>query len=163
MDSNKMTIILFSGELDKALAAFILSTTAASMGMEVTIFFTFWGLNVLKKNEGPAGGRGLMRKMLNKMNRGGTKRLKLTHFHMLGMGTGMMKQLMRDSNMPTLDELMTMAKSMGVKFIACTTSCGVMGIDVKDPVAFRMDLVDSFAGAATYLGTATDSQVNLFI
>ncbi len=163
MDSKKMTIVLFSGELDKALASFMLATTAASMGMEVTMFFTFWGLNVLKKNEGPGGGKGWMRKMLGRMNRGGTKRLKMSHFHMLGLGTGMMKQLMKESHMPSLDELMTMAKSMGVKFIACTTSCGIMGIDVKDPVVFNTDLIDTFAGAATYLGEATDSQVNLFL
>ncbi|RJQ55088.1 MAG: hypothetical protein C4521_03240 [Actinobacteria bacterium] len=163
MEAKKMTIVLFSGELDRALASFILATTAASMGMEVTMFFTFWGLNVLKKNEGPAAGRGFMRKMLNRMNRGGTKRLKMSKFHMFGLGTGMMKTLMREANQPGIDELMSMAKSMGVKFIACTTSCGVMGIDVKNPVAFRTELVDSYAGAATYLGKATDAQVNLFI
>jgi len=84
-------LVLFSGDLDKALAAFILATTAASMGMEVTMFFTFWGLNVIKRNEGPIKSKGIMRKMLNVLNRGGSSRLKLSKFNMLGMGTWMMK------------------------------------------------------------------------
>lgn len=161
-EKKKMTIIVFSGDLDKALASFILATTAASMGMEVTMFFTFWGLNVLKKQYGSIQSKGVMRKMLNWMNRGGTNRLHLSKFHMLGMGTWMIKKLMRDSNLPQIDELIKMAKDMGVKFIACTTSCGMMGIDVSTD-ALRADLVDSYAGAASYLGAATDSQVNLFI
>lgn len=162
-EKKKMTIIAFSGDLDRALGIFILATTAASMGMEVTIFFTFWGLNILKKNEGPIRSSGIMRKMLNRMNRGGTKRLHMSKFHMLGMGTGMMKKLMADSNIPQLDEMMKMAKDMGVKFVVCTTSCGMMGLDVNNPDAFRTEFVDSYAGAATYLGEATDAQVNLFI
>src|SRR3990172_11053787 len=107
-DKEKMTIVLFSGELDKALAAFILATTGASMGMEVSMFFTFWGLNIIKKNEGSIQSKGLMRKMLNMMNRGGSKRLKLSRFNMLGMGTWMMKKLMKEANMPSLDEYITM-------------------------------------------------------
>ncbi len=162
-EKKKMTIIVFSGELDKALASFILATTAGSMGMEVTMFFTFWGLNVLKKNEGPIKSPGIMRKMLNRMNRGGTKRLHLSKFHMMGAGTAMIKKLMADSNIPQLEELMRMAKDLGVKFIVCTTSCGMMGLDVQNPEAFRTELIDGYAGAATYLGAATDAEVNLFI
>ncbi len=73
-DKEKATIVVFSGELDKAFAAFIIANTAATMGMEVTMFFTFWGLNIIKKNRGPIYSEGWMRKMLNKMNRGGSKR-----------------------------------------------------------------------------------------
>jgi peroxiredoxin family protein len=162
-EKKKMTIIVFSGELDKALASFILATTAGSMGMEVTMFFTFWGLNVLKKNEGPIRSPGVMRRMLNRMNRGGTKRLHLSRFHMMGAGTAMIKKLMAESNIPQLEELMRMAKDLGVKFIVCTTSCGMMGLDVRNPDAFRTELIDGYAGAATYLGAATDAEVNLFI
>ncbi|MFH0941606.1 MAG: DsrE/DsrF/DrsH-like family protein [Chloroflexota bacterium] len=156
---EKMTIVLFSGDLDRALAAFMLATTGASMGMEVSIFFTFWGLNVIKKNEGGIGSKGLMRKMLNWMNRGGSKRLKLSKFHMLGLGTWMMKRLMKDINMPSIDEFIKMSQQMGVKLIACTTSCGVMGLPES---AFRAE-VTSLAGAAYYLGEARDSKVALFI
>ena len=154
-----MTLIVFSGELDKALAAFNLAIGAASMGMEVSMFFTFWGLNVIKRNEGSIRSKGIMRRMLNFMNRGGAKRLHLSKFHMLGMGTWMMKRLMKEGNFPQLEELMTMAKGMGVKFIACTTSMGMMGIGKE---AFIPE-VDSFAGVATYLAQAREGKVNLFI
>src|SRR5512136_2183650 len=85
-EKEKFTLVLFSGDLDKALAAFILATTAASMNMDVTMFFTFWGLNVIKRNKGPIKSKGIMRKMLNVINRGGPIRLKLSKFNMLGMG-----------------------------------------------------------------------------
>ncbi len=158
-EKEKMTLVLFSGELDKALAAFILSTTGASMGMEVTMFFTFWGLNVLKKNEGPAGGKGILRKMLNIMNRGGSRRLKLSKFHMFGLGTGMMKQFMKENKLPSIDEFIRMAKDMGVKLVPCSTSCGVMGLGEG---AFREE-VGSLAGAAFFLNEARQSKVTLFI
>ncbi|MFC2006077.1 DsrE/DsrF/DrsH-like family protein [Chloroflexota bacterium] len=158
-DKEKLTIVVFSGELDKALAAFIIATTGASMGMEVSMFFTFWGLNIIKKNEGSIKSKGLMRKMLNFMNRGGSKRLKLSKFHMLGLGTWMMKGLMKDIKSPSIDELITMAHQMGVKLIACTTTCGVMGLPED---AFRSE-VENLAGAAYFLGEARQSNVNLFI
>jgi len=156
---EKATIIVFSGELDKALAAFNIAIGAASMGMEVSMFFTFWGLNVIKKNEGAISSRGIMRKMLNRMNRGGAKRLPLSKFHMLGLGKWMMGKLMQDIKFPKLEELMRLAKGSGVKFIACTTSMGIMGIS-KD--AFIPE-VDSFAGVASYLADAKEAKVNLFI
>ena len=159
MEKEKFTIVVFGGALDQALAAFILATTAASMGMEVSMFFTFWGLNIIKKNEGGIRSKGLMRKMLNFMNRGGSKRLKLSKFHMLGLGTWMMKRLMKDANSPSIDEFITMAKAMGVKLIACTTTMGVMGIPED---SFRSE-VDSIAGAAYFLGEATKSKVAFFI
>jgi peroxiredoxin family protein len=159
VEKEKLTIVVFSGELDKALAAFIIATTGASMGMDVSMFFTFWGLNILKKNEGPAGGKGLMKKMLNFMNRGGSKRLKLSKFHMFGMGTAMMKKFMKENRVPSIDEFIKMAKDMGVKMIPCSTTCGVMGIGEG---AFREE-VGSLAGAAFFLNEARQSKVALFI
>ncbi len=158
-EKEKLTIVLFSGDLDKALAAFILATTGASMGMDVSMFFTFWGLNILKKNEGGGGGKGIMKKMLNFMNRGGSKRLKLSKFHMFGMGTAMMKKFMKDSHLPSIDEFIQMAKDMGVKLVPCSTSCGVMGLEEG---AFREE-VGSLAGAAFFLNEARQSKVTLFI
>jgi len=157
--SEKVTLVMFSGDMDKALAAFNIAIGAASMGMEVSIFFTFWGLNVIKRNEGSIQSKGIMRKMLNLMNRGGSKRLPLSKFHMFGLGKWMMKRLMKDQNSPQIEEMIAMAKDMGVKFIACTTSIGIMGIS-KD--AFITD-VDSYAGVATYLAEAREGNVNLFI
>jgi peroxiredoxin family protein len=158
-EKEKLSIVLFSGEMDKALAAFMLATTGASMGMEVKIFFTFWGLNVIKRNEGSIKSKGLMRKMLNIMNRGGSKRLKLSKFHMFGMGTWMIKRLMKEINMPSVEEFIVMAHEMGVKLIPCSTTCGLMGVEQE---AFRAE-AEPLAGAAYFLGEASKSKVTLFI
>ena len=156
---EKVTLVVFSGEMDKALAAFNIAIGAASMGMEVSMFFTFWGLNIIKRNEGSIKSRGIMRKMLNFMNRGGPKRLSLSKFHMFGLGKWMMGKLMRDAKFPFVDELIAMAREAGVKFIACTTSMGIMGISKEALIPE----VDSFAGVATYLSEAKEGKVNLFI
>lgn len=152
---DKMTLILFSGELDKALAAFTLATTAASSGMDVTIFFTFWGLNLLKKNSRKPKKESWMNKMLNMVNKG----LPLSRLNMFGMGSWMMKKMMREAHMASLEDLMKLAKQLNVKYIACTTSCAVMGLGEGDLI----EGVTSFAGAATYLAEARESKVNLFI
>jgi peroxiredoxin family protein len=158
-EKEKFTVVVFSGDLDKALAAFIMATTAASMGMEVTMFFTFWGLNIIKRNEGGIKSQGIMRKMLNIMNRGGSKRLKMSKFNMLGIGTWMMKKLMKESKMPSVDEFIEMAQKMGIKMIPCSTSCGILGLPDD---AFRGGVM-SQAGAAFFLNEARQSKVTLFI
>jgi peroxiredoxin family protein len=158
-EKEKFTLVMFSGDLDKALAAFTLATTAASMGMEVTMFFTFWGLNVIKRNEGKIKSKGIMRKMLNIMNRGGSKRLKISRFNMFGLGTWMMKKLMKESNYPSIDEFISLANEMGVKMVPCSTSCGILGLPDD---AFR-DGIMSQAGAAFFLSQARESNVTLFI
>jgi len=157
--AEKVTLVVFSGEMDKAIAAFNIAIGAASMGMEVSMFFTFWGLNIIKKNEGSIKSRGMMRKMLNFMNRGGSKRLPLSRFHMLGLGKWMMSKLMRETKFPSVDELIATAKEAGVKFIACTNTMGVMGLSKE---AFISE-VDSFGGVAAYLAEAKEGRVNLFV
>ena len=160
-EKERLTIAVLSGDLERALAAFMLATTGASMGMQVTMFFTFWGLNIIKKNEGRMQSKGLMRKMLNLMNRGGSKRLKLSRFNMLGLGTWMMKRLMKDTNMPSVDEFIAMAHEMGVELVGCTTTCGVMGLPPEEDT-FRSE-VDTLSGAAYFLNLASKSKVTLFI
>ena len=157
--AEKVTLVVFSGEMDRALAAFNIAIGAVSMGMEVSMFFTFWGLNIIKKNEGPIKSKGIMRKMLNFMNRGGSKRLPLSKFYMFGLGKWMMGKLMRDAKFPSVGEMIVLAKQSGVKFIACTTTMGMMGISKE---AFIPE-VDSFAGVATYLAEAREGKVNLFV
>jgi peroxiredoxin family protein len=157
--SKKLTIVVFSDYLDRVMASFIIATGAASMGFDVVMFFTFWGLNVLKKNRGPIPARGFLRKMMGRMNRGGTERLPLSRMDMYGIGRKLMKKFMRESHMPSVDELLVMAKSMGVKMIACTTSMGVMGV----PEESLRPEVDAIAGVATYLGHASEGNINLFI
>ncbi len=160
-EKEKLTMAILSGDLERALAAFMLATTGASMGMEVNMFFTFWGLNIIKKNEGGIKSKGLMRRMLNLMNRGGSKRLKLSRFNMFGLGTWMMKRLMKDTNMPSVDEYITMVHEMGVNLIGCTTTCGVMGI-APDEETFRSE-VETLSGATYFLNLARKSDVTLFI
>ena len=160
-EKEKLTLAVLSGDLERALAAFMLAITGVSMGMEVNMFFTFWGLNIVKKNQGSLKSKGLMRKMLNLINRGGAKRLKLSKFNMLGLGTWMMKKLMKETNMPSVDEYISMAHQMGVKLIACTTTCGVMGLPAEKD-SFRSE-IETMAGAAYFLGEARESKVTLFI
>lgn len=154
---DKMTIILFSGEMDKAIAAFTLATTAAASNMDVTIFFTFWGLNILKKSRFTvSGSQNILQKMFNFMS---TSELPISKLNMFGLGPWMMKKLMKKSRMASLDDLMKLAKELNVKYIACTTSCGVMGLTKEN----FTDGVNEFAGASTYLAEAKDSKINLFI
>ena len=154
-----LTLVLFSGDMDKTLAAFNLAVTAASMGKSVTIFFTFWGLNAIRKEGLPSKKVNWMRRAMSLLNRGGSDRLKLSKFNMMGAGTAMMKKLMKDVKMPSVAEMIEMAKGLGVKFVACTTTIGVMGLSEDDFIPE----VDEFAGAATYLGEADASHTNLFI
>jgi len=158
MPKEKMTIVVFSGEMDKVLASFILATTAASMGMDVTMFFTFWGLNVLRKKKFTAG-KNLLQKIMNALNRGGSSRLPLSRFNMLGLGPAVMKTMMKQSKMSSLPELIQTAKGLGVKFTACTTTFAFMGFAKED----FSDGVDAYAGAATFLGEAMDGRVSYFI
>jgi peroxiredoxin family protein len=154
---EKMTIILFSGEMDKALAAFTLASTAAASSMDVTIFFTFWGLNVLKKNKYAfCQKQSILQKMFNIFS---TKTLPTTKLNFFGLGPLMMRTIMKQTGAASLEDLMKLSRDLGVKFIACTTSCGVLGLSKEN----LCDDVDEFAGAATYLGEAKESKVNLFI
>lgn len=156
---DRVTIVVFSGEMDKVLAALNIATTASAMGMEVSMFFTFWGLNVLKKDQVALRGKGLMRKMLNLMNRGAAESLPLSRFNMFGLGPWMMKKLMNESKLPSVEEMLKIAKDSGVKIIACTTTIGMMGLSKED---FIPD-IDAFAGAAYFLGEAREGKMTLFI
>jgi peroxiredoxin family protein len=158
-DKEMATIVVFSGELDKALAAFNIATTAAAMGIDVTMFFTFWGLNVITKEKSAAGEKNQLQKMMGLMNRGGARRLKLSKMNMLGGGKAAMKKLMAQYNMPALEEMIPMATELGVHFLACTTSMALMGLDEKDFIPE----VEDFVGAATYVERASRSTINLFI
>ena len=158
MEKEKFNIVVFSGDLDKVLAAFILATTAASMGMEVSMFFTFWGLNVLRKKK-LTSGRNILQRMMNFMNKGGADRLPLSKFNMLGLGPFMMKIMMKQSRVPSIEEFIQTAKSLDIKLIACTTTFGFMGFQKDDFV----DGIDLYAGAATFLQGARESKISYFI
>ena len=158
--SEKASIIVFSGEFDKVLAAFVLANGAAASGMDVTMFFTFWGLNVIKKNKGPIkGAKNWMQKMMGMMNRGGISRLPLSKFNMAGMGRSMMKKLMKKTNVAPLSEMLAMARDLDVKMWACKMSMDVMGVAKEDLIPE----VDKIVGVAAYAAEAQQSKINLFI
>lgn len=152
------TMVVFSGDMDKALASFIIANGAAAMGRPVTMFFTFWGLNILRKPEKQHVKKSAVEKMFGAMMPRGSRKLKLSKMNMGGMGTKMMKRVMREKHVETLENLMKQAMENGVKLVACTMSMDVMGIRKEEII----DGVE-FAGVASYLGDAENSDVNLFI
>ena len=156
---ESVTIVCLSGDMDKAMAAFIIATGAASMGMKVTMFFTFWGLNVLRRKGGTSHAKDWLRRLFGMLNRGGADTLPLSKFHFMGAGTSMMKKVMKQNKMPGIPELMETAQELGVRFIACTTTMGLLGVTKETLI----DSVDQYAGVATYLAEAKHGSVNLFI
>lgn len=156
---EKVTIVLLSGDLDRAMAAFIIATGAAAMGMQVTMFFTFWGLNTIRRKGSTSGAKDWLRRMFGFLNKGGAESLPLSRFHFGGLGTRMMQKVMKQNRMPGVPELMQTAMDLGVRFIACTTTMGLMGI-TKDTL---VEGIDQFAGVTTYLAEAKRGSVNLFI
>lgn len=157
-DNDGKTIVVFSGDLDKVLASFIIANGAAAMGRKVTMFFTFWGLNVLRKSNKVKVDKTFVESMFGGMMPRGVNKLKLSKMNMMGMGTKMMKGIMKKKNVASLEELVKKAMENGVKIIACTMSMEVMGIKEEE-------LIDGieYAGVGTYLGDAEESNVNLFI
>lgn len=155
---NDKSMVVFSGEMDKALASFIIANGAAAMGRRVTMFFTFWGLNVLRRRDKVKVKKTFIEKMFGAMMPRGTTKLKLSKMNMMGMGSKMMKGIMKKKNVSTLDELIAQAKKSGVRMVACTMSMDVMGIHKEELI----DVVE-LAGVASYLGAAESADTNLFI
>lgn len=155
---NKSTMVVFNGDLDKAIASFIIATGSAAMGNQVTMFFTFWGLNILRKNESVPVKKTFLEKMFGLMMPRGPENLGISKMNMGGLGSKMMKYIMRKKNIATLQELMETAKELDVKIIACAMSMDVLGITEEE-------LIDGieYAGVATYLAEADQSRLNLFI
>ncbi len=159
---SKKTIILFSGDYDKVMAAFVIANGAAAMDDEVTMFFTFWGLAVLRKTPSSTGAsikpKSTLQKGFSMLLPGGPEKLGLSRFNFGGLGQKMMKKVMKSENVMPISELLATAREQGIKMIACTMSMDVMGIRAEE-------LIDGieYAGVATYLGEADEGNVNLFI
>lgn len=158
VEKDGATMVVFSGDLDKAIASFIIATGAASMGKEVTMFFTFWGLNVLKRKEKVKVQKDTMEKMFDMMLPSNTNKLPLSKMNMGGMGPKMINEIMKKHNVDDIDTLINNAINMGVKLVACSMSMDLMGIK-KEELIDGVDL----GGVAAYLGAAEDSGLNLFI
>jgi len=156
----KVSMIVFSGDLDKALASFIIATGSVAMGMEVVMFFTFWGTPVLRDKNKTAGGKDTMGKMFGTMLPKGTGAVKLSQMNMGGMGTAMMKSLMKKKNVASLEQMLEMAEELGVKIYVCEMSMDLMGFK-------REEMIDynglEFCGVAKFLEEASNSRIQLFI
>jgi peroxiredoxin family protein len=155
---NKLSMIVFSGDMDKVMAAYIIATGAAASGMEVTMFFTFWGLKAIQK-PGVLTGKGLFGRMLGIMNRGGLDAIGPSRLNMGGMGRWMFKLMMKQKGVSTLPEFYAMAVDLGVKMMPCQMTLDVMEYDPKN---FQAN-VTAPVGVATFLEEAGESKVTLFI
>ena len=138
--ADKLTIVVHSGDMDKIYSALIIATGALSMGIEASLYFTFWGLQRLQK--------------------GGLEKGPLSKMHMLGIGKSMMKQRMNKANVSSLERLMQDFKELGGKIIACDMTMEIMGIKKED---LREDLITECGAIGTYIQEARESTINLFI
>jgi len=157
---NKLSLIVFSGDLDKVLASFVIATGAVAMGMDVVMFFTFWGTTVLRDKGKAVGGKDFMGKMFGSMLPKGTGDVKLSKMNMGGMGTTMMKSLMKKKNVASLEQLLELAAELGVRIFICEMSMDLMGFK-------REEMIDypnlTYCGVAKFLEEAVGSKVQLFI
>lgn len=156
--TDGLTMVILSGDLDKVLAAFIIANGAAAMDTPVTMFFTFWGLNALRKSEAVPVKKSFIESMFARMMPRGADKLTLSKMNMLGLGTKMMKNVMKKHNVLSLPELIETARASGVKLVACKMTMDVMGLQ-------QAELLDGveIGGVATMLDSASRSKTTLFI
>ena len=154
---DRVALVVFSGDLDRVLAAFVIATGAAAMGQQVSMFFTFWGLSVLKKNSQFAG-KTLLQKMMALMSPGSSKSLPVSKMNYFGVGAKMLRAMMEQKKISSLEEMISLARELGVRMIACEMSRDVMGIK-------ESELVDGLesGGAASFLADSLKSRTSLFI
>jgi peroxiredoxin family protein len=158
--SNKLSMVVFSGDMDKILAAFVIATGAVAMGMEAVMFFTFWGTPVLRDKNKKPGQKDLMSKMFGAMLPKGTCEVKLSKMNMAGMGTAMMKSLMKKKNVASLEQMLEMAEELGVNIYVCEMSMDLMGFKREEMIDYQNM---TFCGVAKFLEEAKDSRIQLFI
>ncbi|MEJ5384037.1 MAG: DsrE/DsrF/DrsH-like family protein [Fimbriimonadales bacterium] len=154
---NRLSMVVFSGDLDRVLAAFVIASGAAASGMEVSMFFTFWGLTALRQKR-ESRGKTLFQKLMGWMTPVGTRGLGVSKMNFGGIGAKMLRAMMRQQGVPQIEEMAQMARDLGVRIVACQMSMDVMGIH-------KEELVDGIevGGVATFLGDATRSKATLFI
>ncbi|MGE7591612.1 DsrE/DsrF/DrsH-like family protein [Peribacillus frigoritolerans] len=157
-EKKKTTIILFSGDYDKAMAAYIIANGAAAYDHEVTIFHTFWGLNALRKGEPISLKKGFLEKIFAKMMPRGSDKMGLSNMNFAGMGPKMIKHVMKKHNAMSLPNLIELAQEQEIKLIACSMTMDLLGLQQEE----LLDGIE-YAGVAAYLAEAEDGNVNLFI
>jgi peroxiredoxin family protein len=157
---NKLAMVVFSGDLDKVLAALVIATGAVAMGMEAVLFFTFWGTPVLRDKNKTVGGKDIMGNMFGAMLPKGAGDVKLSQMNMGGMGTAMMKSLMKKKNVASLEEMFALAEELGVRIVICEMSMDLMGFKREEMIAYQ-NL--EFGGVAKFLEEAGNAKVQLFV
>jgi peroxiredoxin family protein len=155
---DRAALVVFSGDLDRVLAAFVIATGAAASGLETSIFFTFWGLSVLKKKGARVAGKGLKQRMFALMTPTGSEGLGTSQLNFFGMGATMLRSMMKEQGIASLEELMSMARELGVKMTACTMSMDAMGI-AKEELVGGLE----YGGVAAFMADASRARVSLFI
>jgi peroxiredoxin family protein len=155
---DRAAIVVFSGDLDKVMAAFVLATGAAAAGLETSMFFTFWGLSVLKKKGASPGPKTFKERMFAMMTPSGSESLGTSKLNFFGAGSVMLRQMMKDKGIASLEELAALARELGVRMTACTMSMDAMGVS-------KEELTDGleYGGVATFLADATRARVSLFV
>lgn len=154
---DRVAIVVFSGDLDRVLAAFIIGTGAAAMGQQVSMFFTFWGLSVLKKDK-QLSGKTLFQKMMTLMTPGSSRNLPVSQMNYFGVGAKMLRSMMKEKNVNSLEEMIALARELGVRMIACEMSRDLMGIKESELIAGL-----ECGGVASFLADSLKSRTSLFI
>jgi peroxiredoxin family protein len=154
---DRVALVVFSGELDRVLAAFIIATGAAAMGQQVSMFFTFWGLSVLKKGSQLAG-KTLLQQMMALMSPGSSKSLPVSKMNYFGVGAKMLRSMMKAKHVNSLEEMIALARELGVRMIACEMSRDLMGIKESELVAGL-----ECGGVASFLADSLKARTSLFI
>jgi peroxiredoxin family protein len=154
---DRVAVVVFSGDLDRVLAAFIIATGAAAMGQQVSMFFTFWGLSVLKKDK-QLSGKTLFQKMMTVMSPGSSKDLPVSKMNYFGVGAQMLRSMMKEKNVNSLEEMISLARELGVRMIACEMSRDLTGIKEPELVAGL-----ECGGVASFLADSLKSRTSLFI
>ena len=155
---NRAAIVVFSGDLDRVLAAFVLATGAAAAGLETSMFFTFWGLSVLKKKGAPSGSKTIKERMFAIMTPSGSESLGTSKLNFFGAGAVMLRSMMKEKGIASLEELAALARELGVKMTACTMSMDAMGV-TKEELTEGLE----YGGVATFMADATRARVSLFV
>jgi peroxiredoxin family protein len=154
---DRVSLIVFSGDLDHVLAAFVIATGAAAMGQQVSMFFTFWGLSVLRKGR-QLSGKTLFQKMMALMSPRSSQMLPVSKMNYFGVGAKMLRSMMKEKNVSSLENMISLARDLGVRMIACEMSRDVMGISESELVGGL-----ECGGVATFFAESLKSRTSLFI
>jgi peroxiredoxin family protein len=155
---DRASLVVFSGDLDRVLAAFVIATGAAAAGLETSMFFTFWGLSTVKSKTAKAVQKGLKQRMFTLMTPASSEGLGTSKMNFFGMGSVLLRSMMKEQGIASLEELMAMARELGVKMTACTMSMDAMGV-AKEELLEGLE----YGGVAAFMADASRSRVSLFI